>query len=178
MSLESGVTLCRLNHELLPDPGKPMARTTMPFGGRWGAAGIGAGGATSCAAPAGLSPSGSGYSAGWISSMGSATVPPVDPLGAKACATACSRPPPSRAAPPRPRPPRRRRPRASCCRVPVPGRLAGRSLANSSLAGAFMSASASLVPRVSSACSDITGVSRSVPGFCGSAGLLGCSTSK
>ena len=34
MSLESGTTLCRLNHELLPEPGRPMASTTRPFGGR------------------------------------------------------------------------------------------------------------------------------------------------
>ncbi len=33
MSLESGVILCRLNHELFPDPGNPMARITLPFEG-------------------------------------------------------------------------------------------------------------------------------------------------
>ena len=26
--------MCRLNHELLPDPGKPIARTTVPLLGR------------------------------------------------------------------------------------------------------------------------------------------------
>src|SRR5258708_8310358 len=29
--------LCRLNHELLPDPGNPIARTTVPLLGRTGA---------------------------------------------------------------------------------------------------------------------------------------------
>src|SRR5436189_5878433 len=33
-SLESGVILCRLNHELFPDPGSPTARTTTPLDGR------------------------------------------------------------------------------------------------------------------------------------------------
>jgi hypothetical protein len=32
MSLESGVILCRLNHELFPEPGSPMARITLPLG--------------------------------------------------------------------------------------------------------------------------------------------------
>src|ERR1700679_2115529 len=36
-SLESGVTLWRLNHELLPEPGSPIARTTTPLEGRCGA---------------------------------------------------------------------------------------------------------------------------------------------
>src|SRR6266849_2891767 len=47
MSLESGVILCRLNHELFPDPGNPIARITLPFGTRgatvgetFGAAGV------------------------------------------------------------------------------------------------------------------------------------------
>src|SRR5580704_15264771 len=39
-SLESGVMLWRLNHELLPDPGNPIASTTTPLEGRdastWG----------------------------------------------------------------------------------------------------------------------------------------------
>lgn len=30
-SLESGMMSCRLNHELLPEPGSPIARTTAPF---------------------------------------------------------------------------------------------------------------------------------------------------
>src|SRR5438270_180220 len=34
MSLESGFKLCRLNHELLPEPGSPIARTTVPFDAR------------------------------------------------------------------------------------------------------------------------------------------------
>src|SRR5260221_1075957 len=38
MSLESGLRLCRLNHELLPDPGNPMASTTVPFDARGRAA--------------------------------------------------------------------------------------------------------------------------------------------
>src|SRR5580658_10330508 len=33
-SLESGVMLWRLNHELLPDPGNPIASTTTPLEGR------------------------------------------------------------------------------------------------------------------------------------------------
>src|SRR5580692_8620029 len=37
-SLESGVTLWRLNHELLPDPGNPIARMTTPLEGRSGGA--------------------------------------------------------------------------------------------------------------------------------------------
>ena len=48
MSLESGTTLCRLNHELLPDPGSPMASTTIPLGGRGGAAGMRPGGVEVC----------------------------------------------------------------------------------------------------------------------------------
>src|SRR6202161_3468572 len=38
-SLERGVRLWRLNHELLPEPGSPIASTTTPFGGRGDAAG-------------------------------------------------------------------------------------------------------------------------------------------
>jgi len=34
MSLESGRILCRLNQVLFPDPGKPMDKTTAPFGWR------------------------------------------------------------------------------------------------------------------------------------------------
>ena len=34
MSLERGVILWRLNQELFPDPGNPMARITLPFGTR------------------------------------------------------------------------------------------------------------------------------------------------
>ena len=55
MSLESGVTLCRLNQELLPDPGSPMASTTTPLvafdviGVVAGVFGIGAGSARGCA---------------------------------------------------------------------------------------------------------------------------------
>jgi len=44
MSLESGTTLFRLNQELLPDPGSPIARTTTPFGGRDATTGGTAGG--------------------------------------------------------------------------------------------------------------------------------------
>src|SRR3954462_2777933 len=41
-SLDSGVMLWRLNHELLPDPGRPTASTTIPFEGCWagGAEGV------------------------------------------------------------------------------------------------------------------------------------------
>src|SRR5207244_286843 len=55
MLLESGVTLCRLNQELLPDPGSPMASTTTPLvafdviGVVAGVFGIGAGSARGCA---------------------------------------------------------------------------------------------------------------------------------
>src|SRR6266478_4547105 len=35
-SLERGDILCRLNHELLPEPGRPIAKTTTPFGVRGG----------------------------------------------------------------------------------------------------------------------------------------------
>ncbi len=52
MSLESGTTLCRLNHELLPEPGSPIASTTIPFGGRAGALGTMAGIAGACGAAA------------------------------------------------------------------------------------------------------------------------------
>ena len=45
-SLESGVILCRLNHELFPDPGSPTARTTTPLDAR------GAGGTLATAAGA------------------------------------------------------------------------------------------------------------------------------
>src|SRR6202008_684375 len=41
MSLESGVILLRLNQELLPEPGRPMARMTAPLGGRGMAGGVG-----------------------------------------------------------------------------------------------------------------------------------------
>jgi hypothetical protein len=108
MSLESGTTLWRLNHELLPEPGRPIARTTTPFGGRCGAAGVdgtlGAAAAEGVALGSSASPaSGNSSSAG---SAGTTGTDPFTAAGAKACATACSRP-----RPPRPRPPRRRRPR-------------------------------------------------------------------
>src|SRR3989442_12173978 len=54
MSLESGVILCRLNQELLPDPGRPIARTTTPLGAR----GMVAGGAAAAAVLAALGTSG------------------------------------------------------------------------------------------------------------------------
>ncbi len=102
MSLESGAMLWRLNHVLLPDPGKPMASTTIPFGGRGGAAGTVSG---AWGAGAALSPSVGGSA---VPSSGVSTLPaaggPLIAEGAKACATARSRP-----WPPRPRPPRRRR---------------------------------------------------------------------
>lgn len=50
MSLESGVMLFRLNHELLPEPGRPIERMTAPFGGLGGAAGMEAGAAGGVAA--------------------------------------------------------------------------------------------------------------------------------
>src|SRR2546427_10947776 len=53
-SLESGVILCRLNQELLPDPGRPIARTTTPLGAR----GMVAGGAAAAAVLAALGTSG------------------------------------------------------------------------------------------------------------------------
>ncbi len=111
MSLESGTTLCRLNHELFPEPGSPIARTTMPFGGRADAAGTaagtrGAGGrASASGSPASSAPS-SGASGAISSVPGKSGTIPFAAAGVNACATACSRP-----RPPRPRPPRRRRPR-------------------------------------------------------------------
>src|SRR5205807_505972 len=52
-SLDSGRMLCRLNHELLPEPGSPIASTTLPLLG--------------CAAAAGLAPVEliAGAAAGW-----------------------------------------------------------------------------------------------------------------
>src|ERR1700723_2813594 len=101
MSLESGTTLWRLNQELLPEPGRPMARTTMPFGARCvtvaAAGGLGACSTGDAAAATG--------STGCRESFVSGRTEGVIPLGVKACATACSRPRP----PLRPRPPRRRR---------------------------------------------------------------------
>ena len=106
MSLESGTTLWRLNHELLPEPGNPMARTTTPFGGRCGAAGTaGTLGATG-EVTVGSSASPASESSSSAPSTGTTGMDPFAAAGAKACATACSRP-----RPPRPRPPRRRRPR-------------------------------------------------------------------
>ena len=120
MSLESGTTLWRLNHELLPEPGRPIARTTTPFGGRCGVAGVD--GTLGAAAAEGVALGSSGSPAwGNSSSAGTTGTDPFAAAGAKACATACSRP-----RPPRPRPPRRRRPR------PV---LGGRTAADSWAAG-------------------------------------------
>ncbi len=132
MSLESGTTLWRLNHELLPEPGSPIARTTIPFGGRADAAGTAAGtrGACGAASASGSAPS-SAPSSGAISSVpGNSGTIPFAAAGVNACATACSRP-----RPPRPRPPRRRRPRP---RWPSPlagGRDRPALLAASSRAG-------------------------------------------
>src|ERR1700722_5628761 len=102
MSLESGTTLWRLNQELLPDPGSPMARTTMPLGGRGPAVGTIAGteGAWVSGAVDARSPSSE------ASPIGETGAIPFAAPGLKAWATACSRP-----RPPRPRPPRRLRPR-------------------------------------------------------------------
>ncbi len=116
MSLDSGTTLWRLNHELLPEPGSPMARTTTPFGGRWAAAG-GAGtrgAAASGEVTGGSSASPASENSSSAGSVGTTGTDPFTAAGAKACATACSRP-----RPPRPRPPRRRRPRPV---DPEPGR--------------------------------------------------------
>ena len=107
MSLESGTTLWRLNQELLPEPGSPIARTTMPFGGRAGAAGHCDGAVGRLRAGAAASPFGA-RSFGRASSdrvqLARRGLIPFAAAGVKACATACSRP-----RPPRPRPPRRRR---------------------------------------------------------------------
>src|SRR5882724_6530672 len=98
MSLDNGVMLCRLNHELFPDPGNPMARITVPLGTRGAAAGAGfaADGAT------GATPSPS-----VVASAGTAldgAIPPV-------------------LEPPLPRPPRpRRRRRRASPPVPPPSR--------------------------------------------------------
>ncbi len=40
MSLDRGVMLLRLNQELLPEPGKPIASTTVPFGDAGGATAV------------------------------------------------------------------------------------------------------------------------------------------
>jgi len=107
MSLESGTTLCRLNQELLPDPGRPIASTTMPFGGRCVVAA--AAGTLGTAAACGTAAGSASVSPASVNSSSVAGTPGIDPFtaaGANACATACSRP-----RPPRPRPPRRRRPR-------------------------------------------------------------------
>ena len=108
MSLESGTTLWRLNHELLPEPGSPMARTTTPFGGRGGTAGIAGtlGADATGEVTAGSSASPVSENSPSAPSTGTTGIDPFAAAGAKACATACSRP-----RPPRPRPPRRRRPR-------------------------------------------------------------------
>ena len=133
MSLESGTTLWRLNQELLPEPGRPMARTTMPFGGRVAAAGtaVGTRGACGTASAAGSAVSSAPSSGAVSSDPGSSGTMPFAAAGVKACATACSRP-----RPPRPRPPRRRRPRP---RWPSPPAAGGRdcptALTDSSRAG-------------------------------------------
>src|SRR6476661_5042226 len=56
MSLDSGVILWRLNHELLPDPGNPIARMTLPLDTRGAAGGevfAAAGGTGASASPSG-----------------------------------------------------------------------------------------------------------------------------
>jgi hypothetical protein len=128
MSLESGTTLWRLNQELLPDPGSPMARTTMPLGGRGAAAGTTAGIDGVCAA---ISVSGvvdARSPSSEASSIGEPGAIPFAAAGLKAWATACSRP-----RPPRPRPPRRLRPRPRWPSSPAT-RLAAWSLTIGSLA--------------------------------------------
>ncbi len=103
MSLESGTTLFRLNQELLPDPGSPIARTTTPFGGRDATTGGTAGG------PVGAADSATGGAArpaaDGVSSEGASPIA-LTAAGVKARPTGCRR-----SRPPRPRPPRRRRPR-------------------------------------------------------------------
>ena len=97
-SLESGLMLWRLNHELLPDPGRPIANTTVPRD---------TGDAGTCGTPppeATPTPcSGSPPSSEMPGSMTSGAVG-VTPL-LPSVATAW----PGTARPPRPRPPRRRR---------------------------------------------------------------------
>jgi hypothetical protein len=96
MSLESGLILWRLNHELFPDPGSPMARITLPFGARGTA--VGEAFAAACVTGAATSLSG-------VDSAG-------DPLDG---AAATGR------GPPLPRPPRpRRRLRRGSAPPPVP----------------------------------------------------------
>jgi len=128
MSLESGTTLWRLNQELLPDPGNPMARTTMPLGGRGPAVETTAGTEGACGA-AWVSGAGDARSpSSAASSIGETGAVPFAAAGLKAWATACSRP-----RPPRPRPPRRLRPRPRWPSSPAT-RLAGWSLTIGSLA--------------------------------------------
>src|SRR5215471_17903531 len=77
MSLESGVMLFRLNQELFPDPGSPIARITDPFGGRGGATGITSAGVDTAGTP-GVS---LGSTAGTVASAeGTATGARADPF--------------------------------------------------------------------------------------------------
>ena len=80
MSLESGTTLCRLNHVLLPEPGSPIASTTIPLGGRCGAEAAAGTFGTSIIGPAAASASPSGVS----SSTGEDVVAPFTAAGVKA----------------------------------------------------------------------------------------------
>src|SRR6201987_4009896 len=74
MSLESGVILLRLNQELLPEPGRPMARMTAPLGGRGMAGGGGCKVAFSGTAGVVGAPGGGGDGGGGAGEDGS--VPP------------------------------------------------------------------------------------------------------
>src|ERR1700686_13846 len=86
--------LCRLNHELLPDPGNPIARTTVPLLGRAGAGTAGSGDF-----PA---------TAGFVADASAADAPTGESSAATAGAAVAT---PGRERPP-PRPPRLRRRRA------------------------------------------------------------------
>src|SRR3981189_3351920 len=86
--------LCRLNHELLPDPGSPIARTTVPLLGR----------AVTGTVWAGAFP----VTTGFVSDASAADAPTAECSAATDGAAAAA---PDRERPP-PRPPRLRRRRA------------------------------------------------------------------
>jgi len=92
MSLESGTTLWRLNHVLFPEPGSPIASTTIPLGARAAAAGAaGSFGGAVAATGAGTWPSASAASEKLSSdppasadSAGTTVIDPLTAAGVKA----------------------------------------------------------------------------------------------
>src|ERR1700739_770490 len=100
MSLESGVILLRLNQELLPEPGRPMARMTAPLGGRGMAGGVGckvasAGTAGIVGAPV-EGADGDAGAAGWLAARAWPFCPrPPPPPGLRRPGAVLSRPGPA-----------------------------------------------------------------------------------